>query len=421
MDRTVGTPTELARASRRIVGALFAIQSLGLAAVISAATVFSIAAADLTGNAAWAGAPTALNSFSAGLAAPALAYLWDRWGRRLGLSFALALGVLGAGLTVAALDLNSVWLFGVGILALGATQAGGRLSRFIAAEVSPVPERGRAISFVVWGGTLGAVAGPLLVGPSGRLAAGLGWNELAGPMALGVPLFALSVLFSYVGLRPEPRELSRRFEPSPDPSAPGAATRPLSQLLLQPGILVAVVAVVLSQMVMVMLMGITSLYMHDHNHSLGGISVVFAAHTLGMFAFSPLAGRISDRAGRGPAILAGALLMIAAALVAPASQAIPVLAVGLFLLGLGWNFCFVAGSALLTDLLSPAERSKTQGANDLLVGLASGIGSLSSGVIYAAVGYWVVSLLGGALIVVAALSGAWWSLSRSQARPATAE
>ncbi|HEX9675166.1 MAG TPA: MFS transporter [Anaerolineales bacterium] len=416
------TEFDLARAGRRIVGSLFVIQSLGLAAVIAGATVFSIAAADLTGNPAWAGAPTALMSFSGGLAAPALAYLWDRWGRRLGLSLAMALGVLGGALAAASIDLGSVWLFAAGILALGATQAGGRLSRFIAAEVSPLPARGRAISMVVWGGTLGAVVGPLLVGPSGRLAASLGGSELAGPIALGVPLFALSVVLSYAGLRPEPLEISRRLERQPaGQTQAGTPARSLSDLLQQPGILVAVVAMVLSQMVMVMLMGITSLYMRDHGHSLDGISVVFAAHTLGMFAFSPLTGRFSDRAGRGPVILAGALLMIAAALLTPASHAVPVLALGLFLLGLGWNFCFVAGSALLSDLLSPAERSKTQGANDLLVGLASGVGSLSSGVVYAGLGYWTVSLLGGALIVVAALSGAWWSLTRAEPRPAPAE
>jgi len=419
---TQTTEFDLARAGRRIVAALFAVQSLSFAAVIAMATVFSIVAADLTGNPAWAGAPSALTSLSGGLAAPLLAAAWDRWGRRLGLSLALALGVLGAGAAAASVELNSLWLFGLGILVLGATQSGARLSRFIAAEVTPAQARGRAISLVVWGGTIGAVGGPLLVGPSSRLAAGLGWNELSGPIALGVPLIALSVVLSYAGLRPEPLELSRQLERQPIGRAQaGTPARPLSQLLLQPGILVAVAAVVLSQMVMVMLMGISSLYMRDHGHSLDGISLVFAAHTLGMFAFSPLAGRFSDRAGRGPVILAGALLMIAAAVVTPASHAVPVLALGLFLLGLGWNFCFVAGSALLSDLLSPAERSKTQGANDLLVGLASGIGSLSSGVVYAALGYWMVSLLGGALIVVAALSGAWWSLTRAEPRPAPAE
>jgi MFS family permease len=410
---------DLARARTRIVTALFAANSLVLAAVIAMGTVFSIVAADLTGNPAWAGAPNALLSLAGGLMAPVLAASWDRWGRRWGLTLSLAAGALGAGLAAASVELRAAWLFGLGILAIGATQAGGRLSRFIAAEVSPAEARGRAISVVVWGGTIGAVGGPLLVGPSSRLAAALGWDELSGPIALGLPLLALSALITYAGLRPEPLELSRQIESAgQDAAIPAGPARPIRRLLTHPGILVAMAAMVLSQMVMVMLMGITALYMHDHEHTLGGISVVFSAHTLGMFAFSPLAGRFSDRAGRGPVIVVGALMMVLSTLVAPASHALSVLVTGLFLLGLGWNFCFVGGSALLADLLTPPERSKTQGTNDMLVGVVSGVGSLSSGLIYAALGYRVISLLGGALILLAAFAGAWWSLSRRQPQAA---
>jgi MFS family permease len=234
MIGTSDTSSDLARAGRHIVTVLFAVQSLSFAAVIAMATVFSIVAADLTGNPAWAGAPSALTSLSGGLAAPLLAASWDRWGRRLGLSLALALGVLGAGAAAASVELDSLWLFGLGILVLGATQSGARLSRFIAAEVTPAQSRGRAISLVVWGGTIGAVGGPLLVGPSSRLAAGLGWNELTGPIAVGVPLIALSVALSFAGLRPEPLELSRRLERQPVGQAQvGLPARALSQLLLQ--------------------------------------------------------------------------------------------------------------------------------------------------------------------------------------------
>lgn len=413
---------DLARARRRIVAALFGIQSLSFGALIAMSTVFSIIAAQLTGNPAWAGVPMAATSLSAGLSAPLWSALWDRIGRRLGLSLALVVGMLGAGLAAASVELGTIWLFGVAILALGATQSGTLLSRFIAAEVSQSDARGRAISTVVWGATIGAVGGPLLAGPSGRMAIGMGFSELSGPITLAVPLLAIGAALAYIGLRPEPLHISRQMERDQSRvAAPAGPARPLSRLLRQPGVVLAVAAVVLSQMVMVMLMGITSLHMHDHQHTLGGISLVFAAHTLGMFAFSPLAGRFSDKFGRGPVIVAGALLMALATQVASSSQSVPILALGLFLLGLGWNACFVAGTALLADQLTSAERSKTQGANDLLVGLASGVGSLSSGVVYAALGYGMVSLLGGVLILVAALSGAWWSLSRSEPRPVTAE
>src|SRR3972149_685107 len=114
---------DLARAGRRIVAVLFAVQSLSFAAVIAMATVFSIVAAALTGTPAWAGAPSALTSLSGGLAAPLLAAAWDRWGRRLGLSLALGLGVLGAGAAAASVELHSVWLFGLRVLFLGGSQS----------------------------------------------------------------------------------------------------------------------------------------------------------------------------------------------------------------------------------------------------------------------------------------------------------
>ncbi len=413
---------DLARAARRIVGTLFVAQSLVSASVIAMATVLSIVAADLTGDPAWAGAPSAGLQLSGAAAAIVLGGLWDRLGRRLGLALALATGLVGVALTAAAIEFRSILLLGLGIVALGATRAGSQLSRFIAAEVSRPEARGRAISLVVWGGTLGAVGGPLLVGPSSRAGAGLGLNELTGPVALGIPLIVLSVLAAYAGLRPEPMEISRRIESDLNlGSSEEAPARPWRRLARLPGVIVAVVTVVLAQTVMIMLMGITSLHMHDHGHPLAGISLVFSAHTLGMFAFAPLAGRLTDRVGRGPVMVVGSLITLLALVLAPASPQIPWLVAGLFLLGLGWNLTFVGGSALLSDQLTPAERSPTQGTNDLLIGLASGIASLASGVVYGSLGYGVVSLVGAGLMIPAVVLSGWWTFGRCAVRTAPAD
>ena len=413
--------TDLAKASRRIVGSLFAIQGLVLAAVIAMSTVMSIVAADLTGNPSWAGAPAAVLQLAVAGASFLWGATWDRTGRRIGLTLALSAGLLGTVAAAAAVELRSIWLLGLGILAVGAARAGSQLSRFTAAEVSQPDARGRAISIVVWGGTLGAIGGPLLVGPSSRAGMALGLGELTGPVAIAIPLAALAVLVAYAGLRPEPLELSRRIEENvSDPATEGSA-RSLSTLLRIPGVVVAIMTVVIATTVMTMLMGITSLYMHDHGQALSGISVVFAAHTLGMFAFAPLAGRMADRVGRGPVMISGALITLLSLIVAPASHQAAVLVVGLFLLGLGWSLSFVAGSALLSDQLSATERSRTQGANDLLIGLASGIASLGSGVVYGAQGYGVVSLLSGFLMVPAVVLSAWWTFGRRAVCPATAD
>jgi MFS family permease len=101
--------------------------------------------------------------------------------------------------------------------------------------------------------------------------------------------------------------------------------------------------------------------MRHHGQSLGDISIVFSAHTLGMFAFSIVSGRLADQWGRAQVIVLGSLFLLGSMIVAPLSAQMPVMVISLFLLGLGWNLCFVGGSALLSDHLTPAERSSTQG------------------------------------------------------------
>ena len=127
------------------------------------------------------------------------------------------------------------------------------------------------------------------------------------------------------------------------------------------------------------------------------ISMVIAAHTFGMYAFSVISGRLADRWGRAQVILTGAGVLVLACVSATLSPDVLPLAVALFLLGLGWNFCYVGGSTLLADQLSPTERARTQGANDLLVGLASAAASLGSGLIFASLGYTLVAVIGAAL------------------------
>jgi MFS family permease len=276
------------------------------------------------------------------------------------------------------------------------------LGRFAAAEVNPPENRGAAISNVVLGGTFGAIFGPLLVGPVGGLATSLGMDELAGAYLATLVLFVIAAVVVFAGLRPDPRDLGKLVAAAhPDPSlrATGEA-RPIFEIFRQPAALVAVSAMALGQVVMVAIMVITSLHMSDHHHELSDISAVIASHTFGMFAFSVVSGRLADRWGRGPVILTGAGTLLLACITAPLSPNVFPLAVALFLLGLGWNFCFVGGSALLADQLSPLERSRTQGTNDLLVGLASAIGSLGSGIVFAASNYTIIAIVSGVLALI---------------------
>lgn len=402
--------TDLSRLARRITWVLFANQSLTSAGFIASATINSIIGAKLGGSASFAGVPSAVYLLGAAFAASAWGYIMDRIGRRNGMVAALVIGMIGNTLVLIAIGISSFFLFLTGMVLMGITNAAVVLGRFAAAEVNPPENRGAAISNVVLGGTFGAIVGPLLVGPVGTFSRTVGMDELAGAYIATLVLFAISSVVVFLGLRPDPRDLGKQVaaaHPDPELTATGAA-RPIFEILRQPAALIAVSAMALGQVVMVAIMVITSLHMSDHHHHLSDISAVIASHTFGMFAFSVLSGRLADKWGRGPVILTGSFTLLLACITAPLSPDVFPLAIALFLLGLGWNFCFVGGSALLADQLSPLERSRTQGTNDLLVGLASAIGSLGSGIIFAASNYTVIAIVSGILALVPLLMSIAW-------------
>jgi MFS family permease len=292
-----------------------------------------------------------------------------------------------------------------------------QLARFVAAEVVPSEQRARAISNVVLGGTVGAVAGPLMAGPMARLVKQAGYEELAGPFGVMLVLFALGALVVFIWLRPEPKALARAVGGPGGAGAAGGPGRSIAQIATDRAAVVAVAAMVFGQLVMVMLMTITPLHMRGHEHALSSISFVISAHVVGMFAFSVISGRLADRWGRAPVIAAGGAILIVACLSATLSPQVLPMSVALFLLGLGWNFCYVAGSTLLSDRLTPVERARTQGVNDLLIGLVSAAGGLGSGIVFAAIGYGATALAGAAASVLPLALAGWW-IARSRLLPA---
>lgn len=414
--------TDLSKLARKITWVLFANQSLASAGFIAAATLNSIIGTELGGSASYAGVPSAVYLVGAALAASAWGYIMDQIGRRNGMVSGLVIGVIGNGLVLFAIAISSFVLFLVGMLLMGITNAAVVLGRFAAAEVNPPEKRGEAISNVVLGGTFGAIVGPLLVGPMGTFIKTFGMDEVAGAYLATLILFAISATVVFIGLRPDPRDLGKQValqHPDPVLNALTGKARSIFEILSQPAALVAVSAMALGQVVMVAIMVITSLHMNNHHHNLRDISAVISSHTFGMFAFSVLSGRLADRWGRGPVILTGASTLLLACITAPLSPNVFPLAVALFLLGLGWNFCFVGGSALLSDQLSPLERSRTQGTNDLLVGLASATGSLGSGIVFAASNYTIISIVAGVIALVPFLMSLFWI--RRKPTPVAAE
>jgi MFS family permease len=372
-------------AARKVKWTLFGAQAMGSAGFLVASTVTPIVGAQLSGRPSFAGVPTAFYWAGGALATLVWGRLMDTIGRRRTLSLGLLVGVSGASVASFFVVVQSFPGFVFGLILMGAANSALQLARFMAGEVHRIEERGRAISTVVLGGTVGAVLGPVLVAPMSALAISLGGPPLAGPYAASAGFFSLGAMLVAALLWPDPKDLAKEVQRAA--AVPDSAIRSVSEILSDPGVRAAGLTMAIAQVVMVMLMVITSLHMSHHHHALSSIAAVMSSHVFGMYAFSVVSGRWADRFGRGPLIGTGAVVLVVSCLTATLSTDAAPLAVALFLLGLGWNFCYVGGSTLLSDCLSQGERARIQSVNDFVLTGLSGLGSALSGLVFSAVGY----------------------------------
>jgi MFS family permease len=411
---------------RRISGSLFAGQSLFSAATILSFALTPVIAAELGGSDSVATWPSTVTLASRAILAYPVGWLLDRFGRRLGLSTGYALGMVGALISALAVINGSFLGFIAGAAFVGGSRAASEQSRYVAAEVYPTASRSKAIGWIIFAGTVGSVlGGPVLGEPSIALAENLGTIPFAGPYLVAGFMLLISMAIAFIMLRPDPQRIGREIEAAEREQVDGqpvadAPARPLRVIYAPILPKLAVAAMTIGQLVMAMLMVITSLYMTRVGHDSSVIWWVISAHTLGMFGLSGLTGWLIGRFGRLPMIAAGGLVLIAACLLAPISSEVPSLALALFLLGLGWNFAFVAGSTLLSDHLIPAERGRAQGAGEMSVAIGAGIGTLSSGYLFDFGGIDLVSLVGLALSIALLAATAWIMLVRRPVAQATA-
>ncbi len=366
----------------------------------------------------------ALASFTAGRLLPRAGY------RRM-LYFACLAGMGGSALAGLSAVRGGFAPFLIAFLFYGMAIGLVGMSRYAAAESSEPTARARAMGRVVVGATAGAVLGPLLVAPFGRLAESLGLPRLSGPWLASFLCYGAALINTWFWLRPEPKELARRLAAAGaaarDAAAAGGASAAgtaasaatsvragLASLLAQPRILLPMVSMVSAQAAMVLVMAITPLHMHHHHHPMGTISAVITAHFLGMYGLSVLSGWLADRLGRMRTVGLGGLVLAASCVLAPFSRTTPMLMVALFLLGLGWSFCFLGGSSALAEGLAEGERGRIQGFTEAMVSFSSGIASLSSGLLFAAFGFSNMTMVG---LGVSALPLLCFLASPARARP----
>lgn len=402
-----GSP-ERARAQRHTLRVLMAGQILGSSSLGAALVVGSFIVKDILGSGRLGGIATAGFTLGSALASIPLSRLMMRRGRRVGLQLGYLLAAVGGVVAIVGAQRGALVVFLVGQLFFGVGQASNLLARYAATDLAEPDHRSQAISQVLFCSTFGAVLGPTIVGPTEHVAEALGLYRYTGPYLFSTLLCVGAMLNIRWRLKPDPLAAAGRLSADPkDAPKPPPVAHALATIRRYPRARLALMAMVISQASMVAVMTMTPLHMRDHGHE--NISqYVVSLHIAGMYLFSPLVGRYADRRGRLPAVaIGGFTLMAATALSALAGHYVSLLFVGLWLLGLGWSFGLIGGSALLTESVPVDERVAVQGSADLMMSLCGALASFSSGFIREAWGYHVLAQLGmlaAGVLAVAAVS-----------------
>nr|WP_222131736.1 MFS transporter [Pseudonocardia sp. C8] len=387
-----------------MLAVLAAGQVLGGIAVATAISVSSLVATRLSGSPAVGGAAQTAAVLGAAGSAAVVARVAQRRGRRPALAGGYLIALVGGVGAVLATEAGSTAALLVALVLLGSGSAVGLAARYAATDLAAPDRAARALALVVWATTVGAVAGPNLLGPLQAVAAGTGLDPATGPYLLCSAAFAAAVLVSWAGLRPDPlvRARERAAAAVPGSSAADAGTaRPWAVLRGSRRALVGAAGVVLGHAVMVGLMAMTPVHMDHGGAALTVVGLVISLHIAGMYALSPVFGWLADRLGAGRVLAGAAVLLTAAgavcALAAPTATTL--LTVGLVLLGLGWSGSLVGGSALLTASVPVAERPRVQGAVDVAMNLGGAVAGVAAGGLVAVAGYAVLGVVATVLTV----------------------
>jgi MFS family permease len=388
------------------LGQLAAATAVGSTGLAAGGTAGVLLAADIAGTSAAAGLPVAALILGSAAAAVPISRLAAVGRRGLGLVLGYSLGVAGAATVIAAAVQQSLPALVAGSAVLGAGNSSIFLTRYAAAEACRPSRRGLALGTVLLATAAGAVLSPMLLGPSGAVARAVGLPPLTGLYLVAVIAFGAAAVLLGAATRPGTPWLGR---------ASGALVRdrpsvrerlPLRAALRGRGTAPAFLALAMANFVMVGTMSVAPVHLMTHGQGLGAVGVIIALHVAGMFAPAPVTGWLADRHGPVPVVLAGGVLLLAASLagglVAPHHA--PATAAYLVVLGVGWNFGVVGGSALLTATAPLRVRPHVEGVGEVTMGLAAAAAAPAAGIVMAAGGYGVYSLASAAVTVAALLA-----------------
>ncbi len=405
---------ELDRTIRRNTLLLATVTAVNSVVLQLASAVSSITFVLVTGQRGLLGLGPAIFLTSSGLTAVVAGRTMDRYGRRPVLAAGFVAAAAGCALTALATHISSVPVLLLGFILIGMGQATSLLIRAAAGDMYVAARRARGISYVLSGAVVGAVLGPAVFSPM-FADRELDASQLTVPWlsAAGIALVALAIVLL---VRPDTRAIGQLLSTHAGEPEPAAA--PLAEILRRPGVVPAMIASLASFGVMVSVMNLAGyVVVEEHHHSQDSVFPIIGAHVLGMYALVLVVGALIDRVGRTPALGAGLVVMGASTICLQWFSGVPMTAVLLFGLGIGWNISFVAATAQMADCTAAGERGKLLGFNDLVAALLGASLALIGGYGLESAGVGALAV-GATIIVVSPVAWILWRVPQPGAAEA---
>ncbi|WP_445505559.1 MFS transporter [Niallia sp. 03091] len=415
----IGSSEKQKKLYKRTLMVIVISQIFGGAGLAAGITVGALLAQDMLGTDSVTGIPTALFTLGSAGAALFVGRLSQRFGRRPGLVAGFFAGGIGAiGVVISALT-HSILLLFASLLLYGAGTATNLQARYAGTDLANSTQRAKAISMAMFSTTFGAVAGPNLVDIMGEFAISIGIPALAGPFILAAAAYILAGLVLFILLRPDPFIVAKAISDAQRTTNNLLSDKNSNLLSINKrGIFAGAAVMVLTQLIMIAIMTMTPIHMGHHGHDLKEVGLVIGLHVGAMFLPSLVTGFLVDKIGRATMAIASAITLLASgslAAMGPADSMV-VLITALVLLGLGWNFGLISGTAIIVDATPPSTRAKTQGSVDVLIALSGALGGGLSGIVVAHSSYAALSIAGAVLSLLLIPVIVWAGSSKSKVK-----
>ncbi|WP_322997627.1 MFS transporter [Castellaniella sp.] len=327
------------------------------------------------------------------LAAPLVAATQRRLGRRGSFQIGLLVALGSALLAALAAQYQLFWLLVTATVVAGYYNANGQLYRFAATELTRPDWHEKAVSLVLAGGLLGAAIGPNLAN----------WTRAVLPVPFVGAYLALAVVavlaMGLMAMIP--------FPPAPDRGHEAPKGRPIGQIMRQPVFFVATLGTAIGYGVMNLLMAATPLVMDVYRFEFGHIATVLQWHVIGMYAPGFFTGHLIRRFGVLQVMGVGVLLMVVCVAVALSGTGMAEFTAALTLLGVGWNFLFIGGTALALRAYRPEEKDRAQAAINFWVFMTMAVTSFTSGAVAATSGWAWLNIGALPALLLTALALLW--------------